>query len=133
MKFPILITAILLATQVAAQQPVAKRVVAGVVTDTAGVELPFSTVLVAHTRRGVVADVDGRFVIEALVSDTLVVRYVGFFDAKVVADAEVIAVRMVPLPAMIEVPGPVPHDKRKFDASTPVSRRDMRRARRQKK
>lgn len=50
----------------------------GVVTDSDGVPLSGANVVVKGTTRGVVADFDGNFSIEAEVGDTLEISYIGF-------------------------------------------------------
>ena len=61
------------------------RTVRGTVRDSSGEPLPGASVMVQGTSRGVTADADGRFELQASASDKLVVSYIGYEDVVVSA------------------------------------------------
>lgn len=73
--------------------PFVKKVV-GVVTDSSGLPLPGATVTVKGTNNSVTTDYDGRYSIEMLTGETLVVSYVGFTNKEIPAYASMININL---------------------------------------
>lgn len=63
----------------------------GIVTDSKGLPLPGASVRIKGTTKGVSADKDGKFTIDAEVSDILVVSFSGFVTKEIVVSAETLS------------------------------------------
>lgn len=72
-----------------------ERSVSGTVSDNAGLPIPGVSVLVKGTKSGTQTDFDGKFVIKADPSQTLIFSYVGMNTQEVVAKSTLINVKMV--------------------------------------
>ena len=105
------------------------RMISGIVTDSALVPLPFTNIINTTHRTGTAADIDGKFCIQAADTDTLLVRFVGYYDQKVVAQTDVLEIRMKPLPMISCEPMPVLRIKKREQTPTrKVTRRELRRS-----
>ena len=71
-----------------------ERTVSGIVSDNAGLPIPGVSVLVKGTKSGTQTDFDGKFVIKADPSQTLIFSYVGMNTREVVAKSTTINVKM---------------------------------------
>ncbi len=71
-----------------------ERSVSGTVSDNAGLPIPGVSVLVKGTKSGTQTDFDGKFVIKADPSQTLIFSYVGMNTQEVVAKSTTINVKM---------------------------------------
>ena len=71
-----------------------ERSVSGTVSDNAGLPIPGVSVLVKGTKSGTQTDFDGKFVIKADPSQTLIFSYVGMNTREVVAKSTTINVKM---------------------------------------
>ena len=58
-------------------EQVAKKKVTGVVVDDLGEPLPGATIQIAGSSGGIITDIDGKFSIEVLPTDNLVISYIG--------------------------------------------------------
>ena len=82
----------------------AQEVVFGTVSDNQGVPLPDASIVVAETNKGVITDFDGFFSIEANVSITLTVSFVGYQSQTLIANpGQELNVQLVPSNALDEV------------------------------
>lgn len=77
-------------------EQVAKKKVTGTVTDDLGEPLPGVTIQIAGSPGGVITDIDGKFSIEVLTTDKLVISYIGMETQTVsVGDKKILHVKMV--------------------------------------
>ena len=59
-----------------------QKTITGTVNDETGLPLPGATVVIDGTTRGVAADFDGNFSIQASEGETLVITYIGYADQR---------------------------------------------------
>ncbi len=71
-----------------------EKIIAGVVSDNAGIPLPGVSVLVKGTKLGTQTDFDGKYVIKASSNQVLVFTYIGMNTKEIAANSSVINVKM---------------------------------------